>query len=143
MKKYFLLFEEFTPEATDRTDEWDIPTSKNCAVQTINIIDEDGKTLLYSQDESEGILFGDVYYTNNDNTGYTFDLHRQWIDETLGNQIMNYLAKNYSSYNFPLSQVITIEVSLLPEGGKKPFTLVYEFDGKLYKLTKKRYLPLK
>jgi hypothetical protein len=143
MKKYFLLFEEFTPEATDRTDEWDIPTSKNCAVKTINIIDEDGKTLLYSQDESEGLLFGDVYYTNNDNTGYTFDLHRQWIDETLGNQIMNYLAKNYSSYNFPLSEVVTIEVSLLPEGGKKPFTLLYVFDGKVYKLTQKRYLPLK
>lgn len=143
MKKYFLLFEEFTPEATDSTSEWDIPTSKNCAVKSINIIDEDGKTMLYNQDESEGHLVGDVYYTNNDNTGYSFDLHRQWIDETLGNQIMNYLAKNHSSYNFPLSQVVTIEVSLVPEGGKKPFTLVYEFDGKLYKLTKKRYLPLK
>ena len=143
MKKYFLLFEEFTPEATDSTSEWDIPTSKNCAVKSINIIDEDGKTMLYNQDESEGHLVGDVYYTNNDNTGYSFDLHRQWIDESLGNQIMNYLAKNHSIYNFPLSQVVTIEVSLVPEGGKKPFTLVYEFDGKLYKLTKKRYLPLK
>lgn len=143
MKKYFLLFEEFTPEPTDNTDEWDIPNSKNCAVKTITMIDEDGQKLLYNQDESEGQLFGDVYYTNNDNTGYTFDLHRQWIDESLGNQIMNYLAKNYSSYNFPLKQVLTIEVSLLPEGGKKPFTLVYEYDGKVYKLAKKRYLPLK
>ena len=67
MKKYFLLFEEFTPEATDSTSEWDIPTSKNCAVKSINIIDEDGKTMLYNQDESEGHLVGDVYYTNNDN----------------------------------------------------------------------------
>ena len=72
MKKYFLLFEEFTPEATDRTDEWNIPTSKNCAVKTINIIDEDGKTLLYSQDESEGLLVGDVYYTNNDNNHFKY-----------------------------------------------------------------------
>lgn len=143
MKKRILLFEEFTPLATDNTDEWDIPTSKNCAVKTIMIIDENGDSLLYNQDESEGQLVGDVYYNNNDNTGYTFDLHRQWIDESLGNHIMNYFQKNHSIYNFPLSEVIRIEVSLLPMGGKKPFTLVYEFDGNSYKLTEKRYLPLK
>lgn len=143
MKKYFLLFEEFTPEPTDSVDDWNIPTSKNCAVKTITFTDENGKSMLYTQDESEGQLVGDVYYTDNDNTGYSFDLHRQWIDETLGNQVVNYLQKNYSSYSFPLEQILTIEVSLLPEGGKKPFTLVYEFDGKLYKLKNKRYLSLK
>lgn len=143
MKKRILLFEEFTPLATDSTDQWDIPTSKNCAVKTITIIDENGDSLLYNQDESEGHLVGDVYYTNNDNTGYSFDLHRQWIDESLGNQIMNYFQKNHSVYNFPLAQVVQIETTLVPMGGKKSFTLVYELDGNSYKLKEKRYLPLK
>ncbi len=142
MKKYFLLFEEFSPKETDSVDEWDIPTSKNCAVKTIKFVDEDGVEMIYTQDESEGQLVGDVYYTNNDNNGYSFDLHRQWIDENLGNHLMNYLQKNYSPYNFPLKEILTIEVSLLAEGGKKPFTLIYEYNGKVYKLKSKRYLPL-
>ena len=142
MKKYILLFEEFTPKETDSVNAWDIPSSQNCIVKTIKIIDENGDSLLYNQDESKGHLVGDAYYTNNDNTGYSFDLHRQWIDESLGNQVMNYFEKNHSVYNFPLKHIVQIEVSLIPVGGKKPFALCYEFDGFTYKLIQKRYLPL-
>jgi hypothetical protein len=142
MKKYFHLFEDLFPKETDSVDNWDIPTSKNCAVKTINFIDDNENSLIYSQDESEGNLVGDVYYTNNDNNGYSFDLHRQWIDENLGNHLINYFQKNYSEYNFPLENIIRIEVTLLPQGGKKTFELIYEFDGKIYNLINKRYLPL-
>ena len=94
MKNHILLFEEFILNDTDSVNAWDIPSSQNCIVKTIKIIDENGDSLLYNQDESKGHLVGDAYYTNTDNTGYSFDLHRQWIDESLGNQVMNYFEKN-------------------------------------------------
>lgn len=142
MNKYIKMFENFIPKESDNVDDWDIPTSKNCAIKTICFMDDENNSLVYSQDESRGHLVGDVYYTNNDNNGYSFDLHRQWIDENLGNHLMNYLQKNHSEYNFPLDQVICIEVTLLPQGGKKTFKLIYNYDGRIYKLTNKRYLPL-
>jgi len=137
-----MLYEEFVPKETDSAHSWDIPTSKNCSIKTIKLIDENGKVLQYTQDESEGSIVGDAYYTNNDNNGYSFNLYRQWIDASLGDQIMNYMEKNISQYEFPLEKVERIEVVLLPEGGKKTFTLAYECDGFTYKLVSRRYLPL-
>ena len=76
MNKYIQMFENFIPKETDNVDDWDIPTSKNCAIKTICFIDDENNSLVYSQDESQGHLVGDVFYTNNDNNGYSFDLHR-------------------------------------------------------------------
>jgi hypothetical protein len=142
MKRHIKLFEEFIPKETDSKDSWDIPTSKNCSIKTITIYDENGKTLVYNQEKSKGLIVGDAYFTNNDNDGYTFNLHRQWIDSSLGDQIMNYMEKNFSEYQFPLDAIEKIEVVLLPEGAKKTFILSYEFDGVSYKLSNRRYLPL-
>lgn len=143
MKRHIKLYEDFIPKETDSKDSWDIPTSKNCSIVSIKIIDENGKTLLYSQEESKGAIVGDAYYTNNDNNGYSFNLYRQWIDSSLGDQIMNYMEKNFSDYDFPLDDVEKIDVEILPEGGKKTFILNYECDGITYKLVKRRYMPLK
>jgi hypothetical protein len=138
MSKYVLLFEEFIPKETDSVESWDIPTSKNCKIETITLCDEDGGKVMYSQDDYEGILAGDVFFNNNSPSGYQGDLYRQWIDTTLGNNIMNYLHKNHNY----LKNIVMIEVELLPEGAKKTFCLNYDFDGSDYKLRDKRYLPL-
>lgn len=138
MSKHVLLFEDFKPNDTDSVNSWDIPTSKNCSIKTITLYDKDGGETIYNQDEHKGILVGDAYYDNNDNNGYQYDLKRQWIDTSLGNMIVNVLDKNYKY----LRPVHSIKVELLPEGGKKTFTLVYEFDGREYMLLQRRFLPL-
>ena len=81
---------------------------------------------------------GDGYYNNNVNNGYQYDLKRQWIDSTLGNIIVNFLNKNYKD----LKRIHSIKVELLPEGGKKTFSLIYEFDGREYVLLQRRFLSL-
>lgn len=138
MKKYVLLYEEFAPKETDSTDSWDIPTSKNCKIETISLYDENGEVTTYNQDDHEGTLLGDVFFNNNSPSGYQGDLYRDWIDGSLGNAVMNYIHKNYNY----IEPVVMIEVELLPQGGKKTFTLNYDFNGSEYKLREKRYLPL-
>lgn len=140
MKNYINLFEDFKPnEEEDSVESWDIPTSKNCAIETITFFDENGDKVIYDQSEYEGFLVGDAYYDNNRNNGYQYDLNRQWIDISLGNMIVNYLNKNHKY----LKDIIKIDVELLPEGGKRTFKLEYEFNGRDYKLLKRRFLPLK
>lgn len=138
MSKYVLLYEEFVPKDTDNADSWDIPTSKNCKIETICLYDEDGMAVTYNQDDHEGTLVGDVFYNNNSPSGYQGDLYRDWIDNTLGNSIMNYINKNYNY----IKPVHMIEVELLPQGGKRTFTLTYDFNGREFQLREKRYLPL-
>lgn len=138
MKKHVLLYEEFAPKETDNTDSWDIPTSKNCKIETISLYDENGEVVTYNQDDHEGTLVGDVFFNNNSPSGYQGDLYRDWIDGSLGNAVMNYINKNYNY----IEPVYMIEVELLPQGGKKTFTLAYDFNGSEYKLREKRYLPL-
>ena len=126
MKKHVLLYEEFAPKDTDSVDSWDIPNSKNCKIETIFLYDEDGMVIEYNQDDHEGTLVGDVFFNNNSPSGYQGDLYRDWIDNTLGNSIMNYINKNYNY----IKPVYMIEVELLPQGGKRTFKLIYYFNGR-------------
>lgn len=138
MKNHILLFEEFILNDTDSVESWDIPNSKNCKIETIFLYDEDGMVIEYNQDDHEGTLVGDVFFNNNSPSGYQGDLYRDWIDNTLGNSIMNYINKNYNY----IKPVHMIEVELLPQGGKRIFTLTYDFNGREFELREKRYLPL-
>lgn len=138
MKKHVLLYEEFAPKDTDSVDSWDIPTSKNCIVKDITLIDEDGGKAVYNQENNQGLLVGDIFYNTNRNNGYQYDMKRQWIDSSLGNIVMNFLQKNYRN----LKKIVAIEVNLVPQGGKKSFKLEYYYIGNEYRLRERRYLPL-
>jgi hypothetical protein len=139
MKRYIKLYEDFIPNEEDGVDSWDIPTSSNCAIETITLFDSEGGKTTYHQSEEEGFLVGDAFYNSNYNNGYQYDLKRQWIDSSLGNMVVNYLDKNHKY----LKDIEKIVVELLPEGGKKTFNLEYLFNGRDYELVNKRYLPLK
>lgn len=139
--KHLVLFEEFNPKDTNPKEIWDIPTSNNSAIVSVDFYyNSDGEPITVVKDHMMVMngLINDVSDNDHDNGGYQFKLNRDWLDVTLGNSIVNYMEKNIRDFTRP----IKIEVVLRPEGVNKNIKLEYDLYNRNYKINKRKYLSL-